>query len=693
MPYLWLHNKVAVEADELVPKYWNKLPSLQQELHRYRNKPYGIKKLQSGGNGRKLLIDFDTLSAEIQEELGDPRKAGHLLEKYYQTQDTTIRYYAEWKRGEKHLTDEEQRQYVINATTWQSLLQLEADILNVRKGMNKRNPTRGLANDLLSHAQTFNESLKKKEKDKEKRKYTHNLPTNLRRFKEALNAFKTNGLFSVIKDPHGKGKQGRRKVDERVLMVLQGLFVGQRHKPTPTEIHRQYDMFLSGYVQLFNEETGELLDPKEFPKLSESTVTSYLMNWENKIASYKLRSGNRQTYKGTFIPHGQMELPKFAGSLLSIDDRQPPFWYEKGKRLWFYIGLDVASDCITCFVYGKTKEGIILEFYRQLIRNYHDWGVELPYELECESSLNSSFTETFLQEGYMFQSVRMEANNAQGKIIERRFGHLRNNIEKKADGWIARPHAKSESNQAGKGKTEIIPYKELVQARLADLEDWNNQPSRQDKNQSRWEYFLNNQKSDLPKTNYRAILPHLGYKQTTSCQRGFISLQGKKRAIADNGKILTGDTLIEKMKQIEGKEFDVFWLDDNEGNVLKAIVYQNGRYVCEVQEMPKFQRAKAEQTEQDMLNKALQDAYTMTVIRFAEKQSKSIENIGIINVAPKPKRLFQIKGLKRYEAENEETEVEILGDFDDINEDDQHYMYNSSTGTEHTKNWNKKYAI
>lgn len=683
MPYLWLHNKVAVEADELVPRFWNVLNSLRSEIHRYRNKPYGIKKLQSGGNGRKLLIDFDTLLAEIQEELGDPRKAGHLLEKYYQTQDTTIRYYAEWKRGEKHLTDEEQRQYVINATTWQSLLQLEADILNVRKGMNKRSPTRGLANDLLSHVQSFNDTLPPSRK--------HNLPASLPRFKEALKAFKMNGLFSVIKDPHGKGKQNARKVDEQVLMVLQGLFVGQRHKPTPTEIYQQYEAFLSGYVQIFNEETGELFEPKEFPKLSESTVTSYLMNWENKIASYKLRSGNRQTYKGTFIPHGQMELPKFAGSLLSIDDRQPPFWYEKGKRLWFYIGLDVASDCITCFVYGKTKEGIILEFYRQLIRNYHDWGVELPYELECESSLNSSFTETFLQEGYMFQSVRMEANNAQGKIIERRFGHLRNNIEKKANGWIARPHAKSESNQAGKGKTEIIPYKELVQARLADLEDWNNQPSRQDKNQSRWEYFLNNQKSDLPKTNYRAILPHLGYKQTTSCQRGFISLQGKKRAIADNGKILTGDALIEKMKQIEGKEFDVFWLDDNEGNVLKAIVYQNGRYVCEVQEMPKFQRAKAEQTEQDLINKVLQDAYTMTVIRFAEKQSKAIESIGIVSVAPKPKRMFQIKGLKRYEAENEENEVEILGDFDEINEDDQHYMYNSSTGTEHVPQWKQRF--
>lgn len=683
MPYLWLHNKVAVEAEELVPRFWNKLGSLQKALKRNEKLCYGIKKLQSGGNGRKLLIDFDTLPSEIKEILGDPRKAGHLLEKHYQTSDATIRFYAEFKRGEKHLTDEEQRQYVINATIWQALIQLENEMLSVRKSMHKKSPTRGIANDLLTHSQSFNETLPPSRK--------HNLPTNIRRFKEALNAFKTNGLFSVIKDPHGKGKQNARKVDESVVKVLQGLFVGQKHKPTPTEIYQQYEAFLSGYVQLFNEETGELFEPKEFPKLSESTVTSYLMNWENKIASYKLRSGNRQAYKGAFIPHGQMELPKFAGSLLSIDDRQPPFWYEKGKRMWFYIGLDVASDCITCFVYGKSKEGIILEFYRQLIRNYHDWGISLPYELECESSLNSHFTETFLQEGYMFQSVRMEANNAQGKIIERRFGHLRNKVEKQANGWIARPFAKSEANQIGKGKVEIIPYKELVQARLADLEDWNNQPSRQDKNQSRWEYFLNNQKSDLPKTNYRAILPYLGYKQTTSCQRGFISLQGKKRAIAEGGKILTGDALIEKMKQIEGKEFDVYWLDDNEGNVLKAIAYIGDRYICEVQEMPRFQRAKAEQTEQDLIHKALQDAYTMTVVRFAERQSKAIENIGIINVASKPERKFVIKNLKRYEADAEDTEVEVLGDFDHINQDDQHYMYNPSTGTEHIPQWKQRF--
>ena len=45
MPYLWLHNKVAVEAEELVPLHWNTLNTLRSEIHRHKDKPYGVKKL------------------------------------------------------------------------------------------------------------------------------------------------------------------------------------------------------------------------------------------------------------------------------------------------------------------------------------------------------------------------------------------------------------------------------------------------------------------------------------------------------------------------------------------------------------------------------------------------------------------------------------------------------------------------
>ena len=62
-----------------------------------------------------------------------------------------------------------------------------------------------------------------------------------------------------------------------------------------------------------------------------------------------------------------------------------------------------------------------------------------------------------LERGICSKRLRVEANNAKGKYIERMFGKMRNNKEKYAEGWIARPFAKSEANQAGKGATKIIP--------------------------------------------------------------------------------------------------------------------------------------------------------------------------------------------------------------------------------------------
>ena len=362
-----------------------------------------------------------------------------------------------------------------------------------------------------------------------------------------------------------------------------------------------------------------------------------------------------------------MERPKFAGSLISIDDRNPPFKDLDGNRIWFYNGIDLASEVFTTFVYGKTKEGIILEFYRQMVRNYTEWGLNLPDGLEAESALNSSFTETFLQEGYMFQNVRIEANNARGKRIERYFRTLRYEVEKEREGWLARPHAKSESNQTGVEKVPQIPYENIVAGCIQDLFDWNNAPHSKDPSKTRWEYFLENQHPDLKPTNWKAILPHLGYRQPSSCNTGYVQLQGKARAIAMNGKICTGENLIQAMKMIEGKEVEIYWLDDNQGNVLKALAYYEGRFICELQEMPKYNRAMLERGEDAEEIRALQSAYVNTVESFIRRQEKMLNNINIIK-QPKaqPKNGFYIPGMdmKRFTPSTEQPETVEVPDED-----------------------------
>lgn len=627
MAFLWTDNKVAVSIEEVVPFFWSSLKVLQVELYRYKEKPYGIKRLQIGGNGRKLLIDYDSLRDEIKSKITDPRKVNHPLEMFFEIDADAVRYYGKFKRGGKnYLSPDEQDKYVLNASVIKAAIKLIDARTNER--LNLKGSTRGILDTVVYDIDTFQQSLKAMEKPE------HTLPV-ARRLKDLIKQCKQDLYYPIIKDPEGKSSQNARVVDERLEMIFNALFKNQQHKPTPTDIAKQYDAFLAGYAEIYNEDTGEIYNPKDFKTVTRQTITAYINKWENRIATHLARSGDRQQYMGKYKVAHEMELPTFSSSLISIDDRQPPFLYEKGKRVWFYLGLDVASQCFTTVVWGKSKEGLIVDFYRQMARNYSEWNLPIPFELECESSLNSSFKETLLKNGNMFQNVRIEANNARGKYIERVFGMVRYGEEKKALGWVARPFAKSEANQKSAKEDIIQPYDQIVNDRLIEIENWNNAPHPKKEGTTRFDYFIQNQLSTLPETNWKGILPFIGFKTETSCNVGKVKLQRGLRSIAENGKILTGDALIEKMRIIEGKEIDVYWLDGNDGKVIKAMAYINNRYICELQEMPKYNRATAEQNGDDLEAYALQSAYTATVDAFARTKRNSIENIGIIDNTPK----------------------------------------------------------
>jgi len=677
MPYQYSNNIIAVESDELIPKFWNALGSLQKEIQRYKDKPFGIKRLQVGGNGRKLLIDFDSLKPQIQDALGDPRRVDNPLETFFEFDADAVRYYSRFKRAGNSLEGEEQERYIVNASVMKAVIKLEQ--ARTQERIKLKGSLRGITATLVKDVENFNNTLKVKHS------VTHNLPASEKQFKKVLNECKNDLYYPLIKDPEGGKINNARKVDDQTEMIFNGLFKNQLHKPTPTEVARSYDSFLNGYAEVYNEDTGELYDPKDFKALSNATIISYINKWENKIATHKSRSGDRQVYMGNFKPHHQMDLPTLAGSIISIDDRQPPFVYNtKNDRVWFYLGVDIASQCFTTFVFGKTKEGIIVDFYRQMVRNYTEWGFCLPHELECESSLNSSFKDTLLRPGNMFQKVKIEANNARGKYIERMNGKLRYEVEKSASGWLARPTAKSEANQLSAAKKTVIPYEILVNERLLELEQWNNSPHPDHKGMSRWDYFEQNQNPNLKSTNWNGILPTIGYKTTTSCNGGYVRLQGKKRAIANDGKILTGESLIQQMRVIEGKEFDVYWLDGNDGEIMKALVYMNDKFICEVMEMPRYNRATIERTDADVEALKLQSAYVASVDAFEKRQRNRIENVQIIDNTPKTVNSnFKIPNLKRYQPEAEPVEV-----FADDSDDDLVYVPSQSTSQGWRSNFN-----
>jgi hypothetical protein len=78
MPHEW-NNILVVTLDELVPDWFGTVNTLNSTIRRYKDKSYGIKRVQLGGNGRQMLISFDSLPRHIQDGLGDPRKCDHIL--------------------------------------------------------------------------------------------------------------------------------------------------------------------------------------------------------------------------------------------------------------------------------------------------------------------------------------------------------------------------------------------------------------------------------------------------------------------------------------------------------------------------------------------------------------------------------------------------------------------------------------
>lgn len=659
MPHLF-NNMAVLTLDELVPKYYQNVKSVSNACKRNEKRGYGIQRVSKGGNGRVMLIDYDSLPMYIRENFADPRRVDHILERFYETDHDAVHYFQNYVfENGGYISDEIQRRYVVNASMLKSLQRLR--VAREAERVKARDTIKDVMHTLCLDAASFQHILRKKYD------IEHTLPEHPARFRQLYKKFEIEGYNVLISKKHGN--QNRRVVDQDTESLLNNIFATQSHKPTFAEVTRQYEAFLGGYIEVINPGTGELYDPKSYSRISPSTVYQYLSTWKNKAASYTLRSGDRQKLMGQFKPYHSLKLPEYAGSIISVDDRQPPFEYGKGLRAWFYLAIDLGSECYTTAVWGKTKEGIIIDFYRQMVRNYSDWGMNLPWEIEGESSLNSSFKETFLQQGQMFQAVRIEANNARGKRIEQYFRPMRYDVEKKSEGWLARPFAESESNQASSRqlKANYIPYDELIEARLKDIETWNNSPHSRDKSMTRWEYFVNKQHPDLKPINWRGILPHLGYATDTSVRLGIIKLQRQEWLLGNDGQVQTGDKLIRLMERVEGRDVTVYWLDGNDGEVIKALVYDGDQYICEAVSKPVYNRARLEQTADDYQAREIMSAYVATIEAYRKRRVKEIEPVVIIST-PQPdngKPKFRMPGITRAQQPAISGGVEVLPEPED----------------------------
>lgn len=629
MPILLPNNTVAVYWKELVPEYWSCYRSLKRRIDLDDKKGYGIEVIQKGlGQNNRLLINYDTLPGRCKQQIPDPRIPDHILESFYKTDMKAVRYYNDYQYPDgSYLLPETIEELVINASVLTALVQLESARKTER--LTKGGSIRGVVTTLYSDAHSFNAWLLKNKNAE------HTLNTSIKRFKQQYSDFKNQSYYGIIRDPEGKSKRNALKRTDKTNQLLRNLFAGRKHKPSLTEVAGEYEAFLAGYIEIINKETGELYDPKDYNAISTRTITAFLSTWDSKIGTDAKRSGsNRQPLINKYLPSHKFEMPTLAGSMISIDDRQPPFHYDQnGSRMWWYLGFDLASQAIVAWAYGKSKKELILNFYKNMVDNHNKWNCRLPAEVECESSLNSSYTDSFLQDGAMFEHVTMFRNNARSKRVERFFRELRYSpeFEKSRAGWIGRPFAKDEANQEGPNQKVIIPYDVLVKQCLQDIAIWNNTPKKGLKI-SRFDYYLQNQNPNLASTNYKSFIKELGTSRRTSCKAGIVTLNSQSWLLGDKGSIYTGEKLINLLKQVERKNIQVYFLDSKK-SVIKAFVYDinDDRYICELLPQPVYNKAKIEKTEADLKDAALMSAYTNTVAIYQRNQKNTIDDVQVIN--------------------------------------------------------------
>lgn len=674
IPYEYHNDQLGVQARVLIEGRdadVNSLELISGRALRNRIENNYIKRLRAQGPNTPTLVKWDTLPRDWQrllvETFGEPQKQVRqsLFERHYSRDPRAIEFYTNYQLTDgKLLPDDVINEYTLNASVLNTVETIYKKRYELRKSL------RGGVADIWT--------IVTNECNRFRDIQGHTLPANAASLRRKLKEYQKEGYEALI---HGNFcNKSALKVDDTVIKLLNCMFAKQPHKPTATEISRQYDGFLSGYVEVMrvDEKTGEILElfePAGYPKLSDATITKYLAKWVNKVGTHTLRSGDRQDWMRRFKPYHSLKAPEFAGSIISVDDRQPPFWYEKGKRVWMYGAIDLGSVAITSWVFGKTKDSLILEFYRQMVRNYTEWGLNLPYELEAEVSGNSQFTGTFLAEGRMFQRTHIEANNARGKRIEPYWKPLRYITEKKREGWIPRPNALSEPNQVGPEKQVILPYDRIVEECLIDIENWNNSEHPIIKGKSRFDVLLEMQHPNITPTNWRAFLPYLGYKTQTSCNTGIIKLNNNECLIGENGSIAFSDRLISLMAQVEGKDLDIYWIDGNDGKVLKALVYLRGtdRCICEAVAKPVYHRAKLEQISTDLEARELMSKYVASVNGFITSQRKAIDFVNVVDNTPKTlNNKFKISGLRKPITERVGP-VEIVEDNDE-NEDDLNFI-------------------
>ena len=586
---------------------------------------------QGKGLGSYALIEIATMPLRFQERI--KLKYGEMKENilrnwfigHYHIDAKAREFYTRFRfdNGDA-LPPEHIQEYTVNASVIEAVLRAMDDATFMRKAMKTGPVNWGELAGAISYYQA---------------EFGHTLPVSSNRFKKRVNDFKAHGYESLISRKFMN--QNRRKVTydiERLLLSIDG----QPEQPFNTTVWEQYNMFVQGELELYDPETGEVLNPADFTDkdgnpvvLSPATVANILNNPKNKALRAKLHM-SQWDFNNAYRPYHLRSIGEFSLSKVSLDDRDLPRPMKDGNRVKAYYAYDVVSGAVVGYAYNRYKTTeLFLDCMRNMFQTLDRNGMYIPAELEVEHHLVSDFADGLMQAGTVFPLIRWcNPGNSREKRAEHKNREKKYGVEKRTQVGIGRWWAKLEANRPKEEKVydeknntykvKTYSYEELVADDIRAIETFNAQPHPNQKRypgMSRWDVLCAHQNPNLAPWDKAVLYRFIGqHTETTIRQNTYCTVMYNQYG-------LPSPEIIEKLEPRNYK-VDAYYLPDADGTINEVYIYQNGRYIATCKPVARYNENTAEQTEYDKAAYTEQSKY---VAQF-DKMMKDgkIKRVGIL---------------------------------------------------------------
>lgn len=554
------------------------------------------------GQGCYALVAVDSLPQRYQDKVNEvypggaqARLEGWIKSNYEVDQAATAFFFDKGKCGVA-LTADKAKEYITNASVLNTCIKLYERASTAQRLFGGKYD--------WSMMTTTIETLRKH--------FGHTLPASTLRFRKKVNDYKANGYACLIS---GKfGNQSARKVDHKTERLILSLAV-QPNKPWNTNVLELYNAFVTGEFEVWDIETGELLDPENYTDkngepmvLSEATICNYLNKPKNKVL-IEHRLTNYTTFMHEQMPHMHRHHGEFSLSKVSFDDRDLPRKLKDSRiRPKAYYAYDVTSGCCIGSAYNRAKNvDLVVDMFRDMFRLLDRQGWGCPAEVEVENHLMSQWRDSFLRAGVMFPFVRFCAPmNSQEKHAEQFNGAKKRSIEHRNHIGIGRFYAKSRQYRTESIKVfdelndtyvekEYYTWDELIADDLRDIYEYNHalHPNQKKyKGMTRWDVLVANINPTLQPLDKATIARYVGERVSTTIRRNSYC------RVAGEDWWLSKTEAIELLAPNDYK-VEAYYLTDAEGKITDMFIYQGDMYIDRLDNVGTFCTARAEQTEKD----------------------------------------------------------------------------------------------